>query len=342
MRSPTIRLLTMLLAVLGFLVAVSAADARTLRVATTGKDSATCGPVLPCRSISRAIGNAVALDTIIVGPGVYGDINHNGVLREAGDELGPPACDCMLWVNKRIVLISTDGAAATVIDARNVNVGRTVVITAGGEFGRAGRGFTVTPTKRDDNVGLMIDADDLAVRGNQVVSASGVFNTFIGIFAQGAGSVLIEGNQAMGWGGSGISVVGSGKTVRRNQVSLNAFGIRGFGDNTITYNIATANAIGVDLWGDITATRNAAYGNSLGFQVNFGFRGTFEENNIFSNVSCGLSNHLSVLLAPHNYWGAATGPGSDPADAICDSTGSTTLFAPVATRPFIVTAPIMP
>jgi parallel beta-helix repeat protein len=330
-----LRALEYVVAVVVLLLPVSAAHARTLRVVANGADSATCGPLLPCRSIGQALANAVAHDTIIVGPGKY---------RE---NAGTPACDCMVWVNKPVVLISSDGAAATVIDARSLDVGRNVVITAGGEFGRTGKGFTVTETRRADNFGILIDADDLDVRGNQVVSTSGLVNRFTGILAQGTGSVLIEGNQAMGWGGSGIAVTGSGKIVRRNQVSLNADGIIGDGVNAITTNIATGNSIGVRLYGAPTVTRNAASGNGAGFLVNRGFTGTLEENNILGNESCGLSNFIAfnapaVLRAPHNYWGAATGPGGDPADAVCDSTDSTTLFAPVATRPFPVKAPINP
>ena len=64
-----IRALQALLSVLAFL-ASAAAEARTLYVANTGVDSAACGqPRNPCRSISRAIANAVPRDTIMVGPG---------------------------------------------------------------------------------------------------------------------------------------------------------------------------------------------------------------------------------------------------------------------------------
>jgi hypothetical protein len=327
---------------------ISAAHARTLKVATTGKDSATCGLVLPCRTITRAIANAVAQDTIIVGPGTYGDLNQNGMLGEAGEEPGSSSCYCLLWVNKPVVLISSDGAAATIIDARSVDVGRNVVITAGGEFGRAGKGFTVTPTNLSvDNFGIVIDADDLVVRGNQIVSTKYTVgassSSEVGLLAQGAGSVLIDGNQVMGWLGTGISVTGSGKTVQKNQVSLNSVGINAQGVNTVSYNVVTANAAGVRLHGATRATRNATYGNTAGIEAMAGFAGTIEQNNVFSNRHCGLSNHTPVLIAPHNYWGAATGPGIDPADVICNfASGGVTLPAPVATRPFVIRALISP
>ena len=33
-----------------------------------------------------------------------------------------------------------------------------------------------------------------------------------------------------------------------------------------------------------------------------------------------------------NFWGAATGPGSDPADLVCDTGGGTINFLPFGTR----------
>ena len=83
----------------------------------------------------------------------------------------------------------------------------------------------------------------------------------------------------MGWRGNGIEVAGSGKTVRKNQLSLNGVGIKADGVNTVTYNVATGNGVGVKLLGATTATRNATSGNMIGFEVMDGFTGTVEENN---------------------------------------------------------------
>ena len=63
-----------------------AASAATLLVANNGVDSPTCGPAEPCRSLARAIANAVAGDTIVVGPGRYGDLNGDGTLGNAAGE----------------------------------------------------------------------------------------------------------------------------------------------------------------------------------------------------------------------------------------------------------------
>jgi len=54
-------------------------------------------------------------------------------------------------------------------------------------------------------------------------------------------------------------------------------------------------------------------------------------NNIFGNVSnCGTLNEvtsLDTLVATENYWGAASGPGPDPADDVCG-------FAPTTAVPY--------
>ena len=56
---------------------------------------------------------------------------------------------------------------------------------------------------------------------------------------------------------------------------------------------------------------------------------------LFGNTSFGLQNTLAgVVNAPHNFWGAASGPGADPADEVFDGPQSTTLVDPVATKEF--------
>ena len=89
--------------VIAILLHATAYAGNTLRVANNGSDSANCGPAnAPCRSISQAISNAVPGDTIIVGPGHYGDLNGNGAFTEAGDEFGKigSGCQCMIHVDK--------------------------------------------------------------------------------------------------------------------------------------------------------------------------------------------------------------------------------------------------
>jgi hypothetical protein len=105
----------------------------------------------------------VPRDTIIVGPGVY------GIVGGPGNEQGLPGCDCMIWVDRAVTIVSSEGAAATVIDARNLNLDKTVYMVGGGELGRPGQGFTVTQTRNGFSLtvaGLVIES----VTGNVVTA----------------------------------------------------------------------------------------------------------------------------------------------------------------------------
>jgi hypothetical protein len=160
-----------------------------------------------CRSITQAVELANPGDTILVGPGRYGDLNRNGTLGEPGEELGyltPPAsCSCVLQIEKRVIIISSGGAAATMIDGRSVDVIQNVFLTTvGGEFGRPGKGFTVTGTKSTNGHGIVLDAGDVwLVRGNQVIykHISSGESTGTGILTVNTAAVRIEGNQVTGW-----------------------------------------------------------------------------------------------------------------------------------------------
>jgi hypothetical protein len=103
------------------LILAPCTQAATLYVANNGVDGPGCGAKeTPCRSITQAIALAVPEDAIVVGPGRYGDLDGDGTVGETGEEIGSPGCGCMLSVNKSVKLTSSDGAAATVIDAGTV------------------------------------------------------------------------------------------------------------------------------------------------------------------------------------------------------------------------------
>jgi len=338
--------------VLFFTVAVRA-DAATRYVADTGSDGSSCGLALTsaCRSITQAIALATVGDTILVGPGRYGDLNRNGILGEPGEELGyltPPAsCNCVLLVNKRVILISSAGAAVTMIDGRSVDVIQNVLLsTNGGEFGRPGKGFTVTGTAQKTSSGvhvgegIVID-EAVMVRGNQVVvNEPAADNGATGIAVVNGAPIRIEGNLVTGWS-TGIRGH-AGTTVSKNQALSNIAGINADGGSVIG-NVATANGFGIYVTGTATVTGNAAYGNGYGFIFERPFSGVFARNNMFGN-HCGLQNGLGIviigvadLVATNNYWGAATGPGSGgPADNVCDENGGSSNVTPFATKPFTV------
>ena len=329
------------LATMLFLALVPGAYAGTIHVANNGLDSASCGAgTSPCRSITRGIMNAGPGDHIIVGPGAY------------KGESGAPGCSCFVAINKRVSLMSSDGAASTVIDARGFLVNTNVLVIAdGSEFGAPGKGFTVTNPHANDGSGIAIDAKQVKVRGNQVIADGSVASPGVGIavVASNPGPMVIEANQVMLWN-FGITAVGDGKTASKNQVSLNGIGIQMSGTSRASGNVVSGNGQGLTIFaGSASAVRNAVYGNTFeGVTVDTSsgpFSGTIAGNDIVGNdtegTNCGLFNISSGLVATNNYWGAATGPGPDPADGVCNN-GGTTTTSPFAATPFHVKAPIKP
>src|SRR3974390_1682941 len=124
-------------------------------VAVNGTDSAVCGSQQsPCRSISQAMANAAAGDTINVGPGHYGDVNGDGNFTGPGDEQPDPNArsgtlpssvpvGCIVCITKPLHLYSLQAAATTVISSvSGAPYGSTVMIEIDGvDFGAPGRGF---------------------------------------------------------------------------------------------------------------------------------------------------------------------------------------------------------
>jgi hypothetical protein len=343
------------------------AHGATHYVANNGTESTFCGfqviggftcgaKASPCRSISCAIREADPGDVIIVGPGRYGDLNFDGDLGDEGEEFGSPGCACMVSVNKSVSVVSSHGAAATMIDARTLFLNQNVLlILDGGEFGGPGKGFTVTGTRANDlengfGNAITVDSNDVKIRGNQIVTPPPP-GTFLGAAistVDGPGTVLIEGNQVLDRWSAGIHTQGSNKTVRRNHVSGSSIGIESsVGSPTIVGNLVTGNFTGINVVGDGgVVTGNAAYGNNVGIEVrhNSSDPGLFrlQSNNLFGNSGCGIEVHTSgPVVATNNYWGASTGPGGDPADELCDDDGTTTA-APFATKPFSIDPPLRP
>lgn len=327
------------------LAVASVAQGATRYVGNNGVDGSDCQvKASPCRSIGWAIARAQAGDAIVVGPGRYGDLDADGTLGEPGEETPAPGCGCMLAVNKGVSVTSSHGAAATVIDARSVGgLNATVLLLMdGGEFGRPGKGFTVTSSLDTGGAGIGIDSQGIAVRGNQVDAgvAPGVATRF-GIdtvdFPQ---EVLLEGNQVTGWN-TGVRLRGAGKTLRKNVIALNGLGVEARAGGVVG-NVVTGNVDGLDLSGSTDVVGNAVHGNRrFGLIVYPPFGGIIAKNNVFGNDgsgNCGLLNQGVVgLTATANYWGAASGPGADPADDVCNNLGfgattTTTPFAASATK----------
>jgi len=331
---------TLLLGVVGLLLGLCAqADAATLHVANNAVDSGTCGTEIdPCRSISQAITNASAGDTIVIGPGHYGDLNRNGTFGEAGEEKAEVGfgCQCMVKVDKPLTLKSRDGADATVLDASGAAISVVQIEASDVVFGTLGHGFTLTG-----------GAKNVCFFGGVLIAAS-------------TNGVQVAGNQAIANGCFGFLVTGgTGHVLRGNLASANflhGFFLAGGDRVTLQGNRSVANG-GHGVRGDgfvvfgsrHTLIGNAALGNTAGFGISVtgGADHTISKNNIYGNnienitgagPNCGLVNLVSegTLNATHNFWGASSGPGPDPADNVCDFGGARTTFAPFAVKEFKV------
>lgn len=243
---------------------------------------------------------------------------------------------CNLRAPKNVIVISSAGATVTTIDGRRVAVIQNVLlITVGGEFGRPGKGFTVTETAPDAGNGVVLDAVNVRVRGNQIIHTRIGINSGHGVITVNDAAVRIEGNQVMNWS---VGIHGRGAaTVSKNQVMNNNRGIEATGGD-IVGNVATSNCVGISLYGTATALGNAASMNRCsGFSFGPTFSGVFTKNNVFANAPCGLENsQVPGLTATNNYWGTDTGPGAPPADNVCNNHGGTTITSPFAGKPFTV------
>ncbi|NTX16619.1 right-handed parallel beta-helix repeat-containing protein [Myxococcus sp. CA051A] len=339
---------------------------RTLHVANNALDSATCGAKAnPCRSISRAIAHARDGDRILVHPGRYGDLNADGDFSDPGDEAAEvqTGCRCMILINKRLKVESTGGAQVTVLAAAGAVLDVVNITASNVSFGDYGKGFTLTGAGKvtdDDGIGL----DVLGGRDVRVIGNIAQGNRDAGFAIRGDNHTVRD-NVSTGNGmGFSLGSDTEGHTVKENLATNNGndevFG-HGFavGGQKGTYegNKAIGNrGIGFYLvlfsgTSDFEFEDNEAIGNrGAGMWVRFGAQLKVRSSNFFGNLgesvggsfpaapNCGLVNDMGGPIdAARNYWGAATGPGPDPADdagpgSICDVNG-TTVVVPFDSTP---------
>lgn len=303
--------------------------ARTWHVENNGLESDTCGSQKePCRSMRTTVFKAADADEIVVGPGEYGQLEGE---QSAGAAL--------IIVGKRLSIVSRLGAAQTIINVGDQ--GRTGVVLEVGQdgnasdsvFGRPEHGFTVVahgpsrfPGGGFAGIAVADGISHVTVEGNVVSGFDRGFDvvgkdcviafnvaTRNGIgFAVRYFTNLLENNVASAnFGEGGIVVSQFGQTLRGNVVSANTFtGIRVSGteiSHQITGNSVLGNgneAVLIEQGGMAVVTGNNLYG-------------TFQH--------CGLKNDGNVrIVGTGNYWGAASGPGSPPADTVCNVNGATT------------------
>jgi hypothetical protein len=328
-------------------------DIRTVHVENYGNDNQSCGQrANPCRSITRAIARANEGEIIWVGPGRYGDLNDNGDFDDPGD-------DRSVAVIKRLTILSTHGAAATVIDFAGSGIG--VNISADGAvFGRKHHGFTIMRS----HVGLFVDrAANVRVAGNIALNNTldppgAIVSGMAFFFDIGNGPIYVTDNTARG---SYYGFYSRGDTagtmhLRDNTAmdNIEGFLVTGTSRHSVIGNVASANETGFDIQGtgqlvrnNISASnrfdgfiifgtshtlrRNSAAGNLNAGFTSYGTSITLVENNIIGNQgtppNCGVINAGQPLNARNNFWGTAAGPGPCyPASEV----------VPFATEPFTI------
>lgn len=324
----------------------------TLHVETNGVDGAACGALAnPCRTITQAISNARTDDWILVGPGRYGNLNRDTIIGEPGEEGRDHFwCRCLVSVSKRLSILSVSGATETVIDAGyapsvsdEFEAFDAVRIDVDGvTFGAPGHGFTVTGSGRASGIEVAF-ATGVRIAGNILRRNAA------GIALIGRRNLLTQ-NLAIGNDGTGFWIFGDGHFVSRNTAIAQGDGFSITGTNhTLLGNVSNGNSSGYTLTQGAghELRHNSAVGNSLaGIRVAPEVTGTLlQRNNIYGNGEetdiilaplphCGVLNLSGTQVdAVQNFWGAASGPGAEPADGVCDSPGLT-IYQPFAESRF--------
>ncbi len=349
-----------LIAAAAWVLVAEHASAATRSVAVTGSDSATCGArTAPCRSLGRAIANALPGDVVVVGPGRYGDLDGDEGFGGPGEEQAGDDT-CMIVVAKPLLILASAGASATVLDAGGAPRHAICLAADGVVFGKAKKGFTVTGAG-NAFAGVFVGASifDTTTRGVKVGGNRALGNGF-GFLVAGVAAVLtgnesigavqagfyvlapgavLAGNRALGSGGIGFGTSGTGMgaggadvIMRRNVATANAdagFRLR-VGGAHLAGNVASANGQdGFDvLDGSGHDLRdNQALGNRrFGIGIELGASATVEGGTLGGNGAtvdggnCGLANASATAVTARGvFWGTTSGPGDDPADAACNS-----------------------
>lgn len=245
------------------------ASAAEIRVANYGVDAEACGSAArPCRSITQGINIAQAGDTVLVGPGRYGDINGDGDFTDAGDEHGDSAAITLARSGLRI--ISERGASVTLIDATGSPFTQVAVliIARGTHFGAAGHGFRVLAPDQIYGIAVSDNSSEVTVAGNIVTG--GTQGSYL--FATRGRAIVIADNLAIdnvnGPGFTGVDNLidpGTGERTRvlRNVAIRNLIGFNVAGPSLLfTDNVADDNVQGALIGGDGSTFRRNFIGNS--------------------------------------------------------------------------------
>lgn len=333
----------------------NAAHATTWAVANNGVDSGVCGtlPNPACRSVGQAIANASPGDTVLVGPGLYGDLNYDGTLGTSPGEETVGASG-VLQIDKQLTILSRDGAGSTVIDGAGVNWNLAYIGANGVVFGKPLKGFTL---RNGLSTGIVIYGSNVSLRGNLLdnVGTAAFLVQNITPLSQPVSGVVIANNVVQddtpgGGGGGSFAVLdyAIGTVVKANMVRGTSHGMYFTGNGAVvSHNILTANGASVTIvLPPLTAnsvasfSRNSVIGNRFGVQVFMADSVsshttnrsiTLSGNNYFGNGSysvdagtygdnCGIyaqsngTTYQLTVTSNGDYWGGAGGPGADPKD----------------------------
>ena len=344
----------------GALMVLSPAPASALirYVAVNGVDSATCGTLIaPCRSITAAIGRAVAGDKIVVGPGRYGDIDRDGAVTTPGDEKSKLCSTCAVGgtvlIDKAVTVESSGGAAVTIIEpATQPDAPAIWVKAAGVTLGGPSKGFTLRATGGSSSLAIYVaiyvdsNAANVTVQDNVITAAEG---SAVGLYGSGA---IVTGNVVSGTQ-YGVIVNAPTASVTSNVFESNATGIFVINNHSgpassavIEANYIVGNAkYGVSTQNvPVTVTRNVLASNGeAGVLVSTAGATLITSNNFTANGvggnRCGVTTFADAPVnAEKNYWGSAQGPGTGNADTTCKVS---TINAPVDATPFLTKAVVI-
>jgi hypothetical protein len=166
----------------------------------------------------------------------------------------------------------------------------------------------------------------------------------------GSGGTVARSKLAVANTGSGFVLGGDGQRGDGNVATGNAgFGFiaTNYSAATLAGNVAVGNLQGVFAGGgdQLTVSGLAAIGNLEGGVHNQGTTAmTLTASNLVgngskglgANLNCGTLNENESFVASNVFWGAATGPGDDPADDVCELGNVVTTVESNAVKPFKV------
>lgn len=208
-----------------------------------------------CRSISRALSYAEDGDVILVGPGHYGDVNRDGVLDDSGDEsasCGDLAIgSCLIRMDKAVKILSTHGAAVTIIDAAGITSSVIAVNAERAHFGAPGKGFTVIGGGAAGVVSSTT-VNGVRIRGNRIFGFSRCVDITGGSDHRVTSNLIRDCTTGIRLGRTTAPVIDiANAIVKANIVTDAEYGIRaqGMGNEVVENVIVSSRSLGVEVGG---------------------------------------------------------------------------------------------